>query len=72
MHHNPNTQVVVHAFEMLAIYIGECHLSIHVIELSIDVHIGKLRQKIEDNPSTPKYIMTARGVGYHFAEDSDS
>jgi DNA-binding response OmpR family regulator len=43
-----------------------------VIDRVIDVHIGKLRQKIEDNPSTPRYIMTARGVGYHFAEDGDS
>jgi DNA-binding response OmpR family regulator len=41
-----------------------------VIDRVIDVHIGKLRQKIEDNPSTPSYILTARGVGYHFAEDS--
>ncbi|MFC1488348.1 response regulator transcription factor [Thermodesulfobacteriota bacterium] len=41
-----------------------------VIERVIDVHIGKLRQKIEDTPSTPRYILTARGIGYHFAEDS--
>lgn len=41
-----------------------------VIERVVDVHIGKLRQKIEDNPSTPQYILTARGLGYHFAEDS--
>ena len=43
-----------------------------VIDRVVDVHIGKLRQKIEDNPSAPRYIMTARGVGYHFAEFSDS
>ncbi|MGA8179670.1 MAG: response regulator transcription factor [Desulfobacterales bacterium] len=42
-----------------------------VIDRVIDVHIGKLRQKIEDHPSTPQYILTARGVGYYFAEDSD-
>lgn len=41
-----------------------------VIERVIDVHIGKLRQKIETDPSTPRYILTARGLGYHFAEDS--
>ncbi len=41
-----------------------------VIERVIDVHIGKLRQKIEADPSAPCYILTARGVGYHFAEDS--
>lgn len=43
-----------------------------VIDRVIDVHIGKLRQKIEENPSTPRYIMTTRGVGYHFAENSES
>lgn len=43
-----------------------------VIERVIDVHIGKLRQKIEENPSKPRYILTARGVGYHFAEDTPS
>ena len=42
-----------------------------VIDRVIDVHIGKLRQKIEDHPSTPRYIMTARGIGYFFVEDSD-
>jgi len=40
-----------------------------VIDRVIDVHIGKLRQKIEDNPSAPRYILTSRGMGYHFAED---
>jgi DNA-binding response OmpR family regulator len=43
-----------------------------VIDRVIDVHIGKLRQKIEDNPSRPRYIMTSRGIGYHFAEGSDA
>jgi len=42
-----------------------------VIDRVIDVHIGKLRQKIENNPSAPMYIRTARGIGYHFAEDGD-
>jgi DNA-binding response OmpR family regulator len=39
-----------------------------VIDRVIDVHIGKLRQKIEKDPSRPRYILTARGVGYQFAE----
>jgi two-component system OmpR family response regulator len=34
----------------------------------IDVHIGHLRQKIETEPSCPTYILTKRGVGYHFTE----
>lgn len=39
-----------------------------VIDRVIDVHIGKLRQKIEADPSTPRYIFTVRGLGYRFAE----
>ncbi|BCB95914.1 DNA-binding response regulator [Dissulfurispira thermophila] len=32
----------------------------------IDVHIQHLRQKIEDNPSEPEYIITVSGIGYKF------
>jgi DNA-binding response OmpR family regulator len=39
-----------------------------VIDRVVDVHIGKLRQKIEAVPSTPQYILTVRGIGYKFAE----
>lgn len=35
---------------------------------TVDVHIRYLRQKIEDEPDTPRYILTVRGVGYRFAE----
>jgi DNA-binding response OmpR family regulator len=38
-----------------------------VIERVIDVHVRKLRQKIEDEPSSPRYVLTARGLGYRFA-----
>ena|SRR5436853_1220636 len=34
---------------------------------TLDVHIRWLRQKIEDDPSTPRYIQTVRNVGYRFA-----
>ncbi len=33
---------------------------------SIDVHIRRLREKIEKNPSSPKYVHTKWGVGYYF------
>jgi DNA-binding response OmpR family regulator len=39
-----------------------------VIDRVVDVHIGKLRQKIEPVPTTPEYILTVRGVGYRFAD----
>jgi len=35
----------------------------------IDVHIMHLRQKIEDNPSEPEYIITVPGVGYRFRSE---
>ncbi len=33
---------------------------------TVDVTVRRLREKIEDNPSEPQYIMTKRGVGYYF------
>ena len=33
---------------------------------TVAVHINKLREKIEDHPSTPKLIQTVWGVGYRF------
>jgi DNA-binding response OmpR family regulator len=41
-----------------------------VIDRVIDVHIGKLRQKIEKDPSNPTYVLTVRGIGYQFVEDN--
>lgn len=35
---------------------------------TVDVHIRRLREKIEDNPSEPHYIITKWGVGYFFQE----
>lgn len=36
------------------------------ISRTIDNHIAKLRQKIEDNPSAPRHIITVHRVGYRF------
>lgn len=33
---------------------------------TVDVHIRRLREKIEKNPSDPKYVHTKWGVGYYF------
>lgn len=33
---------------------------------TVDVTVRRLREKIEDDPSLPKYIITKRGVGYYF------
>ena len=33
-------------------------------ERLVDVHVGRLRQKIEDDPATPRHLVTVRGLGY--------
>ena len=35
---------------------------------TVDVTVRRLREKIEDDPGKPAYILTRRGVGYYFAE----
>ncbi len=42
-----------------------------VIDRVVDVHIGKLRHKIEDDPAQPRFIVTVRGHGYRFSEDEE-
>jgi len=38
----------------------------HITPRTVDVHIAWLRQKIEDNPESPRHIHTVRGEGYRF------
>ncbi len=38
---------------------------------TLDVHIRWVREKVEDDPSAPKRIVTVRGVGYMFVTPSD-
>ncbi|MEP6434024.1 MAG: helix-turn-helix domain-containing protein, partial [Lentilitoribacter sp.] len=38
---------------------------------SIDVHISRIRNQIEDDPKHPKRILTIRGAGYVFALKQD-
>ncbi len=33
---------------------------------TVDVHVRRLREKIEANPSEPKYVHTKWGVGYYY------
>ena len=37
---------------------------------TIDTHVKNLRRKIEDNPKSPRYILTVHGVGYRFARQT--
>ena len=38
---------------------------------TVDVHIRYLRQKIEDEPEVPRYVLTVRGVGYRIASEEE-
>lgn len=44
-------------------YVGESR--------TVDVHIQRLRRKIEPHPAHPCYLLTVRGVGYKFAAEED-
>ena len=35
-------------------------------ERTVDVHVRRLREKLEDDPANPSYIITKWGVGYYF------
>ena len=40
-------------------------------EHTVNSHINRLRAKIEDKPSSPRYVLTVWGVGYRFATPED-
>ena len=44
---------------------------LEAFDRSIDVHISRIRSEIEDDPKTPKRIITVRGAGYVFAKVQD-
>lgn len=41
-------------------------------ENSLNVHIRHLREKLEENPSQPRYLVTVRGLGYRLAREEDA
>ncbi len=44
---------------------------LEAFDRSIDVHISRIRQAIEDDPPKPRRIITVRGAGYVFAKTQD-
>lgn len=44
---------------------------LEAFDRSIDVHMGRIRQAIEDDVKEPRRILTVRGVGYVFAKQQD-
>ena len=45
-------------------------LSLLVDDNTLSVYIRRLREKIEENPSRPEHLLTIRGMGYRWEEDS--
>jgi len=45
---------------------------LEAFDRSIDVHISRIRAVIEDDPKTPRRVLTVRGAGYVFARKQDS
>ncbi len=43
-------------------WVGDEHL--------VDVHVGHVRRKLGDDPASPRYILTVRGVGYRMGSGS--
>ena len=43
------------------------HEAAEVLDRTIDVHIRRLRDKLDDDPDAPRYVQTVRGVGYRAA-----
>ena len=39
-------------------------------ERVVDVHIGRIRQKLEKDPTNPQFVLTVRGVGYKFEDET--
>ncbi len=33
---------------------------------TVDVHVRRIREKIEEDPANPQYLLTKWGVGYYF------
>lgn len=80
--HDQNVNLTVKEFDLLQLFMnnpGKVYSREELLETiwgfeyagdfrTVDVHIRRLREKIEVDPANPKYIMTKWGVGYYFAE----
>ena len=58
-----NVGKVIHRDELMMVVWG---YNSDVNTRTLDMHIVRLRKKIEDNPDTPNYLQTVRGIGYKF------
>ena len=58
-----NANKVIHRDELMMVVWG---YNSDVNTRTLDMHIVRLRKKIEDNPDSPSYLQTVRGIGYKF------
>jgi DNA-binding response OmpR family regulator len=42
------------------------HGELDSFDRAIDLHVSRLRNKLEPEPKQPKHLLTVRGVGYRF------
>jgi len=42
----------------------------YVTPRTVDVHVRRLREQIEEQPDSPRYLTTVRGFGYRFEESA--
>jgi DNA-binding response OmpR family regulator len=55
--------------QLMALVRGE---ALEAFDRSIDVHVGRIRAAIEDDPRHPRRVITVRGAGYVFARSQDA
>lgn len=61
-----NNQKVINREELMMVVWG---YNSDVNTRTLDMHIVRLRKKIEDNPDRPHYLQTVRGIGYKFVTE---
>ena len=62
-----NTAMYVNMMQKLQQITGPVsYTHLDVYKRQVDVHVRRLREKIEANPSEPKYVHTKWGVGYYY------
>lgn len=80
--HGESVNLTVKEFDLLQLFMnnpGKVYSREELLEIiwgfdylgdfrTVDVHIRRLREKIEQDPANPKHIMTKWGVGYFFAQ----
>jgi len=45
---------------------------VSITDRVVDNHIMNLRRKLEDNPADPRYLVSARGLGYRFEDSNEN